>query len=104
MSVVEVPLTVTDSSFVQEITLDNTTYRATFRWNARESEWYMTLADIEDTVIRSGIKLVAGASFLRHAVNYDVRPPGELMLLGVATRDNLGIDATLVYLDEDELT
>jgi hypothetical protein len=99
----EIPITPTDPSFIQEVTLDGTTYRLTFRWNDRESKWYLTLTDLDDVVIVASMALVSGASLLRHVVDYTIRPPGELILVGVADRDNLGTDAVLIYADAEEV-
>lgn len=102
--ILAVPITPTHSSFVQETALDGTTYQLLFRWNAREEVWYLTISDMDDVVLAAGLKLVSGAALLRHLTDFDTRPPGELFFDGVATRDNLGTEARLIYLDAAEVT
>jgi hypothetical protein len=101
MSVFRVPPAVEERSFVQETELDGTTYRLTFRWNVREGFWYVDVATTADVPIASGLKLVAGAFFLRR-VAIPPRPAGDLMVTETPTESSFGNDAVLLYLDEDE--
>jgi hypothetical protein len=99
----EIPITSTAQSFVQETELGGITYRFLFRWNTREEEWYLTLSSVEDVIALSSIKLVSGAAFFRHCSNRNVRPNGELLLVGTATRTNLGTaEARLFFCDAEE--
>jgi hypothetical protein len=100
MAVFEIPIDPTPSSFVQETRLEGTTYRFLFRWNFREEYWYLSLLDLDDVAISSGMKLVPGALLLRHVADFTIRPPGELMVVGIPTRGNLGTDAVLTYVEE----
>lgn len=99
-----IPITASDPSFRQEVALDGTTYQLQFRWNDRDSEWFMGILDLDDTWLLAPVRLVEGMPLLRHIADFDNRPPGELLFLGVATETNLGEDAILVYLDEDEVS
>ena len=102
--IVEIPPALpNEHRFTQETALDGTTYRLTFRWSVREQEWYLDIADTDETVLAGGLKLVEGAFLLRHIVG-TTRPPGELYVVGVATETNLGQGAVLLYLDEDEVS
>jgi hypothetical protein len=100
--IVEIPPALSERAFTQETLLDGTTYRLTFRWNVREGAWYLDLLTAEDVLIAGGLKLVGGAFLLRH-ITGAVRPPGELWVEGIPTETNLGTEAVLLYLDEDEL-
>jgi len=100
----EINIDPTFNSFIQENTLEGTTYRLTFRWNARDGYWYLHVADLNDNYIAVSRKLVPGAALLRHVVDYTSRPPGELLVVGTPTRYNLGTnEAALIYMDESEL-
>jgi len=95
--ILEIPVNPVRSSFTQETDLNGTTYVLLFRWNAREEAWYLTLSTIDSVIIAASLKLVPGAALLRH-IPETPRPPGELLLDGVATRANLGTEARLIYI------
>lgn len=59
------------------VDLDGVTYLMTFRFNASDGYWYMGLADIDGAPIRTGIRIVLGADFLR--LVRDIRKPPGLM-------------------------
>jgi hypothetical protein len=71
-------------AFVQETELDGTTYRLTFRWNAREGAWYLSVHDLEDQPLIPGRKLVCGAFLGRHA-RVEGQPPGQLLVINTAS-------------------
>jgi hypothetical protein len=89
VSVLEIPTESPAESWTQETALDGRTYRLTFRWNTREGYWYLHIADTDDLMIASSLKLVPGALLLRHCVDYGRRPPGEIIVLGTPNRDTL---------------
>jgi hypothetical protein len=93
---------VTYPSVLQETALGGTVYRLTFRYNERDGYWYLTIADIEDVIIKGAFKLVPGARFLRYVVE-DTRPAGELLILETPDRNTLGSSAPVIYLDESEI-
>lgn len=99
----EIPTTHTGPSWTQETALDGVTYRLTFRWNAREEYWYLTISDLDDVVLASGLKLVPGAALLRHLADFTKRPPGELIVLGTPMRDSLSAGDAVFYADADEV-
>ena len=98
----QIPPASDDLSFSQETSLDGTDFKFVFRWNTRESAWYLDLMTIDDVVLAGGLKLTAGAFLLRYITDAR-RPLGELIVLGVPTEDNLGKNAVLLYVDEEEL-
>jgi hypothetical protein len=102
MAILAISVDATDSSFVQESTLEGTTYRFVFRWNVREGAWYLTLRTLDDEEIAPSRKLVPGADLLRY-VTGSVRPLGTLVMHGTPSRDSLGKSAVLVYATSDEL-
>jgi hypothetical protein len=99
----QIPIISTHCSFTQEVVLEGVTYSLLLRWNEREEVWYMTISDIEGVIILASRKLVAGVCFFRYCTDMALRPPGELMFDGVATRDNLTTnDVWLFYVDADD--
>jgi len=86
------------------VDLDGVTYRLGFRWNARASAWFMSLATEDETPIASGIKVVADWPLLR-GVRGGLRPPGELLAVDTSGqqtdpgRDDLGRRVELVYVE-----
>lgn len=102
MAVFRIPTSPGEPHYRQETELDGAVYQFTFDWNAREGAWYVSLADVTGTPIRSGIRLVPNWPLLRR-LRHPNRPPGELIVLdprGVGiTLDNLGVDVTLDYFD-----
>jgi hypothetical protein len=102
MSVYTITPDVTYPAVLQETTLDGTTYRLTFRYNERDGYWYLTIADVDDVVIKPSVRLVAGARFLRYIVQ-DTRPGGELIVLSTPDRDSLGSSDPVIYLDATEV-
>lgn len=102
MAIFEIPPALEEATaFTQEVDLDGTTYRLTFRWNTREQTWYLDIADTDDSLLVAGVHLVEGANLMRHVTD-SRKPPGVLYFVGIATETNLGKDAYLVYADEDE--
>ena len=97
MATFEIPINPVRPSFTQETDLNGTTYVPLFRWNTREEAWYLTLSTLDGITIAASLKLVPGAALLRH-IPETPRPPGELFVDGVPTRDNLGTEARLIYI------
>ena len=96
--------------FTQVTTLDGISYLLSFRWNQRESCWYLSIALQDETPLADGIKIVCNVYLLRKFV--DIRlPPGQLMAIANNNDtsppgiDELGQDrrVTLLYLTVDEL-
>jgi hypothetical protein len=69
--------------------LDGVTYFIAVRWNARDAAWYFNISDVEQSLIRSGIKIALGALLGRRCV--DPRfPPGVIQAFDMS---GAGIDA-----------
>lgn len=98
-----------DAQFLGEffftVALDGVNYKFQFQYNEREDFWYFNILDIEDNLIRTGLKVVSNWSLLR-LMRGEIRPPGDL--ISVDTRDtpldphleNLGIESLFSYLEE----
>lgn len=89
-----IPLRSGPAAFRQRTSLDGVTYELTFRWNERESAWYLAIADSAGETIRSCISLVLRWPLLRQVVGSS-RPPGELYAIDL---DATGAEAGLTDL------
>lgn len=90
------------------VDLDGVTYLMTFRFNARDGFWYMDIADIEGAPIRTGIRIVLGADFLR--LVRDIRkPPGLMAAVDTTGQGNeaglegLGRAVRMLYVESSSL-
>lgn len=71
--------------WTQTTTLDGVPYQLTFKYNTRESAYYLTIASSDgSTVYAQGIKLVSNFPLLR---NFST-PPGELYALATSNTDD----------------
>ncbi len=96
--------------YTQRTDLGRLDYLLTFVYNQREACWYLTLADIQETVLVSGVKIVCDWDLLQQ--KSDLRlPPGFLMAIS-NTLDNTppdvdelgeGLRVQLYYFTTDEL-
>jgi len=84
MATVSIPTDVQSPFWTQVTTLDGTAYLLTFRYNVRESVYYLQVESADATVtFAQGIKLVSNFPLLRSIAT----PPGELMALAPANDD-----------------
>lgn len=66
--------------YSQRTRLDGRDYILRFAWNQREERWYLTIADEDDQVILSNIKLLTQWPLLRYHLHDPRVPPGELIV------------------------
>jgi hypothetical protein len=95
--------------FTQTTTLDGTPYLLTFRYNYRESVYYLDIYSADGkTPFVVGLKIVCSFPLLRTYAT----PPGELYALTSSTTDDTppalgemgdGLRVQLVYIDEATL-
>lgn len=85
--------------------MDGSNYKLTFKYNQREDFWYFDLSDIEDNIIRQGIKIISDFPVTRLIAD-DNRPPGAIYYID--TRDppfdpsleELGNEVVFIYVEE----
>lgn len=88
---VKIPLRSDLSYFDLQIALEAVNYTLLFRWNLRESSWYMDIYDEQGvTLIVAGLKLVADS--LLGIVRTGRKPPGAFIALDTS---GLGVDPGL---------
>ena len=81
-----------DFSFEQD--LDGVIYQISCRWNERESQWYLTLADESGDAIAAGIKIVSNWVLAGRTVDARM-PPGSIVTVDTS---GSGIDPALTDL------
>lgn len=68
-------------SYKEEVTLDGRPYLLSFHWNTRGEYWSMAIADRDEVMLLSGIRLVMLFPLI-HYRHVDSRlPPGELIVM-----------------------
>ena len=96
------------SNFSEEVTLDDATYRIEFVYNERRVRWAMSIFDLDQNAIVTGISLVLGYSLLDQFPGHGL-PPGEMYIIDTTeeevtvNRDNMGKILNLVYRPEAEV-
>ena len=108
MAIDRIPTSTTLAYYELEVELDDVQFRLEFRYNDRDSAWYLTIRDAEDTLLRAGIRVVNSWDLLRLWAE-DTRPDGQLVTVNQGdvpnppTLNQLGAEVVLTYLDEDEV-
>lgn len=93
--------------FTFDIDLESTPYRFEFQWNDRDSSWYMSLFETDNTpiLLSKRVSLTSDLFSPRGAKS----PPGELHAVDTGGAlmppaiDELGNRVVLVYLESTEL-
>jgi len=96
--------------FTEDVTLDDTPYVMTMRWNSRGAFWTTGFADFDQNDILTGRKLVLGGEILRQHTGVGL-PPGMMFAKDetgnaapIAQGDFLSGRVKLVYVTEAEVT
>jgi hypothetical protein len=106
---VVLPITVSSAHFSFVTELDSIGYTFEFRWNHRDSGWYLHLGDAEGTPLAQGIRVVLGTDMLGHFPGRLGFPPGVLTAVDTsgqsleAAFDDLGSRVKLYYLSLSDL-
>jgi hypothetical protein len=97
--------------WTQFVDLSGARYKFYVSWNTMQSNWYMTIFDIHDTILLGGIRLVPGIDLLKkYRASVPELPNGVLSVMdkesdpktAELTRDNLGKRFVLAYTDFGE--
>ena len=73
-------------NYTEQIDLDGAEYTLGFRWNFRDSFWYLSISNADGPIV-SGVKITVGTDLLA-TVPHEDKPPGVLMAV-----DSSGADA-----------
>lgn len=104
MATYTIPLPIGLQSFTQQVELDGKVYDLLFKYNARESRWYMTIAR-NDVTLLSGLKLVHGSDLLSQFKYVEDIPKGLLAIVDLNSlyadpdADTLGQTVVMRYTD-----
>ncbi len=99
-----IPLS-TDSVFSQVTSLGGQDFIMTFEWNARESAWYLDVADQDDIPIFTAVKVVVNWPLAARCVD-PRRPRGVLIAIDSTgagldpLQDDLGKRVELFFIDD----
>lgn len=80
METVIIPTRGDIANYDQSIELDGTVFILKFRYNSRDEAWYLSVHDVDNVPIRSGLKLIPNLALLRQLVT-EGRPIGELIVV-----------------------
>ena len=101
----EIPITVDGPWFEFSVDVDSTTYIFEFLYNDKINRWFLTIKDVNSTVLYAGIKLLIDTPLIQNVVIEGLFP----YLLFVQNDDNvltepnfetLGVSSKLYYEDE----
>lgn len=108
MAISILPLTPKLPFYDFDVELDGALFRLEFRFNGRDDAWYMKVSDLEDNILRCGIKIIDEWPLLRRWATVDA-PEGEIIAVNQGTAsgppslEELATDVLLHYLDAEEL-
>lgn len=104
-----IPIDTTGLANYSQITaLDGIAYVLLFQWNPRDSHWYLSTSDQDETPIQMGVRVVVGSSILRRCVDAR-RPPGILVAIDQSGRgldpgfSDFGTRVELIYVTGAEV-
>lgn len=89
------------NNYTMEIDLDGAEYTLGFRWNFRDSFWYLSISNADGPIV-SGVKITVGTDLLANVPHEDA-PPGELVATDTSGADSepaineLGDRVRLIY-------
>lgn len=108
MAYSQIPTSQTLPYYTEQVSLEGETFILVFKWNNRESAWYLSIYTADNTPIQVGRKIVSNWTLLRRVVSptaplgaivaYDTTGQGDEPLF-----DTLGTQAILLYVDSDQL-
>lgn len=100
---IEIPVATDTPLYTQRVTLDGIEYVLKFDWNDRENRWYLSLYDVSETPLATGIKIVSNWPLLRRFTSANM-PPGSLMAADLSPQGgespmyaDLGVRVKLLY-------
>lgn len=108
MAIVQLATRTDLTSYTMRVDLEGRTYVFIFELNSRDGYWYMDVQDADGVAIRSGVRLVLGASYLR-LMRDERAPPGVLASIDTtgagleAGEKNLGERVLLLYAEQADV-
>ena len=105
----EVPLQLDVPFYLQETTLDGRSYLLEFRWNERESAWYLNIYTDLGSLISAGNKLCLDWPVARLSNHIDMYPGFIIPMDNTGSKaeptfSSLGRSVKLYYFDGEEVS
>jgi hypothetical protein len=104
MAVLEFPVVAEGvEHYIFELPLDGIVYRLKFKYNSREDTWYFNILDVNNRLLRAGMKVVNQWELFRLWAARTGRPEGELVTVNVGavtappSLNQLGREVVLTY-------
>lgn len=103
MAIVTFPVFSDLAHYIFELSLDGTVFRFKFKYNSREETWYFNILDLNNNILRAGIKVVNEWLLLRLWAERTGRPLGDIISVNLGevpnppTLEQLGEDVVLTY-------
>jgi len=103
MAILQFPTIKDLAHYTFELPLDGTVFRFKFKYNSREEAWYFNILDLNNVILRAGVKVVNEWSLLRLWPALTGRPLGSIITVNLGkvpappTLDQLGEDVVLTY-------
>jgi len=105
----QIPTSQTLPFYSETVLLEGTSYNLFFKWNVRDSAWYMSIQTSNQVDIVDGIKIVCDWGLLRRYRSLAV-PPGEIVAVDTTGAgidpglNDLGTRVILTYVTSPELS
>lgn len=103
MAILQFPTFSDVAHYIFELPLDGVVYRFKFKHNSREDAWYFNILDLNNNILRAGIKVVNEWVLLRLWAARTGRPLGSIVTVNLGnvpnppTLEQLGEDVVLTY-------
>lgn len=99
---IEIPIVVNGPWFEFSIDIDETTYVFEFQYNDRINRWFLTIKDVNNTVLYAGIKLLIDTPLIQNVVVDGLFPYWLFMMNDSKSStepnfESLGVDSKLYY-------
>jgi hypothetical protein len=103
MADLEIPVALDVPLYNERVTLDGKEYLLAFDYSERENRWYLSVSDVNEKLLASGIKLVSNWPLLDQKADPGL-PPGVLFAFDPLELEgdapgfqDLGRGVTLIY-------
>lgn len=108
MATLQIPTRTDLAIYSISVDLEGETFKLDFQFNEREGFWYFDLMDVDEVLIRAGVKVVTGWSLTR-LISDARRPPGEITIIDTADLDreagieDLGTEVLMLYAEAEDV-
>jgi len=103
MAILRFPTITGLEHYIFELPLNGTVFRFKFKYNSREETWYFNVLDLNNNILRAGLKVVNEWVLLRLWAARTGRPLGDIVTVNLGavsappTLTQLGAEVVLTY-------